>query len=105
LLGLQRHGLIHSFAYGRPSLLQRWATNSEEQLQMKEDGLIVDSSAFGAELFMYVHGKSDYQSENDFFSSEFEVKSTADINIPGGSIKLTFKRRVEADPEYMNGSY
>lgn len=105
LVGLRRHDLISTFAYGQPPLLQRYAWAQTQRAEIHSDGLIVSPSPFGAELFMYVHGKLDYLSENDFFGADTELEPSAEVTIPEGALKLSMEEKYQEDDGLLDGSF
>jgi hypothetical protein len=89
LFGLDRHRLIYEFAYGGvEEVVLELYREANPGLEAPNEGIIVGLSPFGAELFSWVHGKSDFQSVNDFSDPDTTFESTAGINVPEGSLKL-----------------
>jgi hypothetical protein len=89
LFGLDRHRLIFEFAYGPvEEEILGWYREQYPDLDAPKDGIIVGLSPFGAELFSWVHGRSDFQSVNDFSDPGVTYEAPAGITVPEGSLKL-----------------
>lgn len=96
LNGLERNSLTSSFAYGTPEKLRVFA-NIYCPENIKSEGLMVGFAPFGAELFCYVHGQSNFRSVNDFLSSDMNVDLINGINIPDGYVKLVIQEQYKKD--------
>ncbi|MEX1136827.1 MAG: hypothetical protein WEB89_07985 [Balneolales bacterium] len=78
--GLNRETLIENFAFGTPKNLLEYYPNPNDT-DLKDDSFVFTPSAFGVELFLWAHGKSDI-SLDWFFSRSVEMNFVNEIELP-----------------------